>query len=76
MGGLACGALGQWPGHWLFLLIVLLGAVVAALFANDGAVLILTPLVFEMLRALRFTPAATLAFIMATDLSRTPPACP
>ncbi|MDX1253005.1 MAG: arsenic transporter [Gammaproteobacteria bacterium] len=57
---------GNGQGHWLFLLIVLLGAVVAALFANDGAVLILTPLVFEMLRALRFTPAATLAFIMAT----------
>ncbi|MFZ5592960.1 MAG: arsenic transporter [Pseudomonadota bacterium] len=57
---------GNGRGHWLFLLIVLLGAVVAALFANDGAVLILTPLVFEMLRALRFTPPATLAFIMAT----------
>ncbi|MEW5944380.1 MAG: arsenic transporter [Pseudomonadota bacterium] len=53
-------------GHWLFLLIVLLGATVAAPFANDGAVLILTPLVFEMLRALRFPPAAALAFVMAT----------
>jgi len=53
-------------GHYLFLLIVLLGAAVAALFANDGGVLILTPLVFEMMRALRFKPAATLAFIMAT----------
>jgi arsenical pump membrane protein len=57
---------GRGYGHYLFLLIVLLTAVVAALFANDGAVLILTPLVFEMLRALRFKPAAALAFILAT----------
>ena len=57
---------GNGRGHWLFLLIILLGATVAALFANDGGVLILTPIVFEMLRALRFTPKASLAFIMAT----------
>lgn len=57
---------GNGRGHWLFLLIILLGATVAALFANDGAILILTPLVYEMLRALRFTPRASLAFIMAT----------
>ncbi len=53
-------------GAYLFVLIVLLGAVMAALFANDGAVLILTPLVLEMLRALRFGPAAILAFALAT----------
>jgi len=52
-------------GHRLFLLIALLGAVVAAFFANDGAVLILTPLVLEMLHALKFRPRAMLAFIMA-----------
>ncbi|MHB1676668.1 MAG: arsenic transporter [Sulfuriferula sp.] len=52
-------------GKLLFILIVLLGAVIAALFANDGAVLILTPLVIEILHALRFTPKAMLAFIMA-----------
>ena len=52
-------------GRWLFALIVLLGAAVSALFANDGAALILTPIVMAMLMALGFTPAATLAFVMA-----------
>ncbi len=60
---LARWAAGQ--GKLLFIVIVLLGAVIAALFANDGAVLILTPLVVDMLRALRFSPRATLAFIMS-----------
>jgi arsenical pump membrane protein len=57
---------GRGRGHFLFLLIVVLGAAVAALFANDGAVLILTPIVLEMLHALRFRPAAAFAFVMAT----------
>ncbi len=52
-------------GRRLFLLLVLLGAAVAALFANDGAALILTPIVVAMLAALRFPPKATLAFVMA-----------
>jgi arsenical pump membrane protein len=47
------------------MLLVLLGAVVSALFANDGAALIMTPIVMAMLLALRFSPAATLAFVMA-----------
>ncbi len=52
-------------GKRLFVMLVLLGAAVAALFANDGAALILTPIVIAMLRALRFNARSTLAFVMA-----------
>ncbi|MFS2127166.1 arsenic transporter [Pseudomonas sp. Pseusp97] len=52
-------------GYRLFAFCILLGAAVSALFANDGAALILTPIVMSMLLALRFSPAATLAFVMA-----------
>nr|WP_154134818.1 arsenic transporter [Herbaspirillum sp. CAH-3] len=52
-------------GRMLFVLLILLGAAVSALFANDGAALILTPIVIAMLLALRFSPQATLAFVMA-----------
>ncbi len=56
-GGGRCGR--------LFVLMILLGAGVSALFNNDGAALILTPIVAAMLAALRFSPQATLAFVMA-----------
>ncbi|WP_421547010.1 arsenic transporter [Pseudomonas sp. QD4] len=55
---------GQGSGRRLFAFMVLLGALVSALFANDGAALILTPIVISMLLALRFSKAATLAFVM------------
>ena len=69
-GFFECAALhvarwGKGSGRRLFTCLVLLGAAVAALFANDGAALILTPIVIAMLLALRFTPRATLAFVMA-----------
>lgn len=59
---------GRWGGghgHRLFVLFVLLGAAVSAVFANDGAALILTPIVIAMLLALGYGPKATLAFVMA-----------
>lgn len=56
---------GRGSGRRLFVLLVLLGAAVAALFANDGAALILTPIVIAILAALRFPPKAVIAYVMA-----------
>lgn len=57
---------GRGHGRALFVLIVLLGAAIAAVFANDGAALILTPIVMQIMLALRFSPKASLGFVMAT----------
>lgn len=60
---------GRWGGgrgQALFPLVVVLGAVVAAFFANDGAALLLTPIVIALLARLEFPPAPALAFIVAT----------
>ncbi|SAI07332.1 arsenical pump membrane protein [Bordetella trematum] len=59
------GRWGRGRGRALFVWVVLLGAAVSAVFANDGAALILTPVVMAMLLALGFSPGATLAFVMA-----------
>ena len=52
-------------GRRLFPLIVLLGAAIAAVFANDGAALLLTPIVLAILLRLDFPPTAALAFTIA-----------
>lgn len=52
-------------GTRLFLYSLLLGAAVAGLFANDGAALILTPIIYEQVRALRVPRPTVLAFVMA-----------
>ena len=57
---------GRGRGALLFPLVILLGAFISAFFANDGAALLLTPIVIAILVRLRFSQPATLAFVLAT----------
>jgi len=52
-------------GRRMFIYSILLGALVSALFANDGAALILTPILLAKMRILKLNTKTILAFLLA-----------
>jgi len=52
-------------GHLMFVYALLLGSFVSALFANDGAALILTPILLAKMKILKLNAKSILAFLLA-----------
>ncbi len=52
-------------GHLMFIYALLLGSFVSALFANDGAALILTPILLAKMRILQLNFKTIIAFLLA-----------
>ena len=52
-------------GRKMFIYSILLGALVSALFANDGSALILTPILLAKMRILKLNAKTILAFLLA-----------
>ena len=52
-------------GRYMFFYSILLGAIVSALFANDGAALILTPILLAKMKILKLNTKSILAFLLA-----------
>ena len=52
-------------GHVMFIYSLLLGSFVSALFANDGAALILTPILLAKMRILKLNLKTIIAFLLA-----------
>ncbi len=57
---------GGGKGSRLFVMVIVLGSLIAAMYANDGAALTLTPIVVELMVELGLSPEISLAFIMAS----------
>ena len=52
-------------GNLMFVYSLLLGSFISALFANDGAALILTPILLAKMRILKLEPKTIIAFLLA-----------
>lgn len=53
-------------GFLLFIYFMMLGAFISAIFANDGAALMLTPIIYSKIKYLRLPQKSVLAYIMGS----------